>query len=230
MKRLRKRFSGTTIRYFACTEYGGKTFRPHYHLILYNVDLPGDDLTLYKRSKLGYNYYNSKILQDCWSNIVGYDLSGKPIYEPLGYVVVGEVTWASCAYVGRYVTKKVTGEDAEISYDRFNLERPCTMMSRRPGIGHDYIERNRDDFARFGNVYIGLSDNGRNLRSSRYVDSLVYKDNPEALAEVKAKRKEVAIASNKWREEQTSLLYEEMLEVEEAAFVSRIASLRRDIV
>lgn len=36
-KRLRKREKGIKIRYFAVGEYGGKTYRPHYHIILFNT-------------------------------------------------------------------------------------------------------------------------------------------------------------------------------------------------
>ncbi|AXL15358.1 replication initiator protein [Microviridae sp.] len=37
MKRLRKR-NESTIKYYACGEYGTKSFRPHYHAIIFNVD------------------------------------------------------------------------------------------------------------------------------------------------------------------------------------------------
>lgn len=43
MKRLRKMSPKSSvldkISYYACGEYGGKTNRPHYHLIMYNVDV-----------------------------------------------------------------------------------------------------------------------------------------------------------------------------------------------
>lgn len=40
-KRLRKAHPKTsaTIKYYACGEYGGKTNRPHYHVILFNAEL-----------------------------------------------------------------------------------------------------------------------------------------------------------------------------------------------
>jgi hypothetical protein len=39
-KRLRKRHEkGTKIKYYACGEYGGKTYRPHYHIILFGADI-----------------------------------------------------------------------------------------------------------------------------------------------------------------------------------------------
>lgn len=38
-KRLRKRHGkNSNIRYYACGEYGSKTFRPHYHIILFNAN------------------------------------------------------------------------------------------------------------------------------------------------------------------------------------------------
>jgi len=38
MKRLRKA-NEQKIRYYLCGEYGGRTWRPHYHLILFNADI-----------------------------------------------------------------------------------------------------------------------------------------------------------------------------------------------
>ena len=38
MKRLRKR-NKEKLKYYAVAEYGGKTDRPHYHIILFNVDV-----------------------------------------------------------------------------------------------------------------------------------------------------------------------------------------------
>jgi len=42
VKRLRKRVS-RKIRYFSCGEYGARTHRPHYHLIIWGLDLSFKD-------------------------------------------------------------------------------------------------------------------------------------------------------------------------------------------
>lgn len=38
-KRLRKSLPGRKVKYYAVGEYGGKSYRPHYHVILFNVDI-----------------------------------------------------------------------------------------------------------------------------------------------------------------------------------------------
>lgn len=44
VKRLRKNTGCKTIKYYAVGEYGGKSWRPHYHAIIYDVDY--DDINL----------------------------------------------------------------------------------------------------------------------------------------------------------------------------------------
>ena len=66
---------------------------------------------------------------------------------------MGEVTFESCAYVARYVTKKVTGRNAVSHYERvdsgsgevFSLRPEYCTMSRRPGIGTQHFDKYRDE-------------------------------------------------------------------------------------
>lgn len=47
LKRLRKKQDGSgksSIRYYSVGEYGSKTFRPHYHILLFNCSLRPDDI------------------------------------------------------------------------------------------------------------------------------------------------------------------------------------------
>lgn len=78
-KRLRKASSrNIAIKYYAVGEYGGKSYRPHYHIILFNADI--------------------SLIQQAWSK------DGKHI----GAVHYGNqegVCEKSCGYVLKYVTK-----------------------------------------------------------------------------------------------------------------------------
>ena len=55
---------------------------------------------------------------------------------PNGYVRLGTVTEDSCAYVAKYMTKKLRGKSLEskLSIDP-NFQNEFVLMSRRPGIG-----------------------------------------------------------------------------------------------
>ena len=215
MKRLRKKFSDDKIRFFACGEYGGQTKRPHYHAIIFGLHL--DDLVKYKTVKEGdsyYTYYNSDSLQDTWPN---------------GFVVVGQVTWESCAYVARYVTKKLSGEQAEF-YKKFNLVPEFSDMSRRPGIARQFYDEHGKDI--YNNAYINVSTpkGGRKFKPPRYFDRLFDEDFPGALDELKEHRKRTAQGVLESKMKRTNLDPWEILEVEESAFSNKIKKLRRSTV
>ena len=89
LKRLRKN-SGQEIRYYGCGEYGDETFRPHYHLILFGLDLPASDLSFLRQSSAGFPYYRSELIEKCW---------------PHGHSLVCNISWDTCCYVARYCTK-----------------------------------------------------------------------------------------------------------------------------
>ncbi|QCS36671.1 replication initiator protein [Capybara microvirus Cap3_SP_588] len=128
-KRLRSKLDyndNGNVRHFTCSEYGGITQRPHYHSILFGINLT--DLKYYKKTENGDILYTSKLLSDCWQN---------------GFVIVGEVTPESIAYVSRYSLKKQVDE----TYSSYHLsdfrESPKLYMSRRPGIGAPYYEKHQ---------------------------------------------------------------------------------------
>lgn len=75
IKRLRKK--GLKFRYYAVGEYGGKFKRPHYHLILFDID-----------------YEEYEILQNAWYNT--------ETGEIMGTVDYGEVNLASIGYITKY--------------------------------------------------------------------------------------------------------------------------------
>jgi len=87
-----------------------------------------------------------------------------------GAVVCAPVTPASCAYVAGYCSKKIGDPDT------FNI------MSRRPGIGKEWITRYADDVRRAGSVI--LDDGGQSRVPKRYLDWM-----PEELESVKQANK-----------------------------------------
>lgn len=167
MKRLRFHLSKQDIevRFFACGEYGETTHRPHYHVILFGYDFP--DKYFHTISKDGNPYYISPTLEKIWSH---------------GQCLVADVTYETCAYVARYVTKKVTGDAAKDVYEGIQPE--FVNMSRRPGIAKEWFDKYYKDVYPYDEVII----DGRKLRPPRYYDEQFEKLNPERLEIIKDKR------------------------------------------
>lgn len=217
LKRLRRQ-TGQQLRFFAAGEYGSSSLRPHYHLIIFGLEL--DDLVFYKRSSQGFTYYNSATVQKAWSNLDSY---GDRI--PIGYAVVAPVSWETCAYTARYVTKKLTGE-AKDYYERFNIEPEFSLMSRKPGLAYQYFKDHPDIYE---HEYINISTEkgGRKFRPPKYYDNLYDLEEPEKMAEIKSARQKMAAEIQRLKLQKTDLSYLELLAVEEAAFKARISSLER---
>lgn len=178
IKRLRNKY-GEGIRYFGCSEYGSSlnTERAHYHIILFGFFPP--DAKLVKPSPFGGNYFSSRELQALWrTDKKGAD--GK--YHSLGFVSVGEVSYASCAYVARYVQKKLK-RDLGIA----NKNPEFSFMSRRPGIGYNYFKNHCSSLMDTDRIYADI--NGTYLTNScRYFDKLIERIDPDKLQELKQAR------------------------------------------
>lgn len=69
-----------------------------------------------------------------------------------GMIHVGDVTADSTNYVASYVLKKQTGPEAEYLYRRLGQLPEFAVMSRRPGIGAGYVERNSEYVRTHGRV------------------------------------------------------------------------------
>lgn len=164
MKRLRKAV-GTGVRYFHCGEYGEKLGRPHYHACLFNYDFP--DKKLWKKSE-GGDLYVSEKLNELWGR---------------GYCILGAVTFDSAAYVARYITKKITGPNAETHYNGRTPE--YTTMSRRPGIGLEWFKKFRTDCYPSDSVIM----RGKEMRPPKFYDNKFELDFPKEFFKVKANRK-----------------------------------------
>lgn len=198
MKRLRKHY-GDGIRFYCAGEYGERTHRPHYHAIMFNLHI--DDLQVYGKSD-SFTIYESKTLDEIWSE---------------GKVIIAPVTWATCAYVARYVTKKYLGDDKE-KYRFFNMEPECSKMSRKPGIGKRYFEEHSDDIYETYIIMFGDECNSYKFKVPKYFDYLMEKDNSDLVKKHKDNAKKRAKNSLQMQLTNTDLKYLEYLEVQEDNF------------
>ena len=133
MKRLRKSAPGVTIRYFAVGEYGSKTYRPHYHLLLFGE-------------------VSESQIRDAWS---------------FGHVHIGQVTQASIMYCLGYI---VNGKGWQMRHKR---NPPFSLMSRRPGLGHNYLSPAMIEWHRSGRKNYAILD-GSKRHLPRYYKTKIF--------------------------------------------------------
>lgn len=162
MKRLRLERPG--VRFFQCGEYGSLG-RPHHHALLFNCGFP--DAVKWS-GEGGRILYRSAFLESMWVH---------------GFSSIGAVSVESAGYVARYTLKKVTGPEATKYYD--GRVPDYLTMSRRPGIGSAWFDKFKSDvFPSDGVVLQG----GVRVKSPRYYDDKLAREDPELLASLKAKR------------------------------------------
>lgn len=217
MKDLRRyykyHYNHENIRFYACGEYGSKTFRAHYHLIIFN--LPIQDKTKYFLNAEGDQIYHSEIIEKIW---------GK------GLTTVGDVTQKSAEYVARYVLKKIKGKDAAEIYEKLGIEPEFVRMSRRPGIAWQYYEDNKDKIYECDEIITTSRQGiGEKVKPCKYYDRLFDLENPEFMKALKQKRKleaEYALAIQLGK---TSLSKQEYLEMKERKKERQIEKLIRPV-
>ncbi|WNK13490.1 MAG: replication initiator protein [Microvirus sp.] len=167
MKRLRRQ-RPTGLRFFACGEYGETTGRPHYHVLLLNTDFP--DRRLFKRSKTDMDHlYVSSELSDIWT---------------VGNSAIGNVTFESCAYVARYVTKKLSGPAGAMYYAGAGIEPEFATMSLRPAIGGPQFVKYSAEWYKFDAAVL----QGKEVPLPRYYDKLYEVLDPVRYKRVKLDR------------------------------------------
>lgn len=172
LKRLRKAMEPHRFRFFIVGEYGDKSFRPHYHVALFN----------FPTCLRGRTLRNPGSTRPLWEKCCP---SCQMVGRTWGYgdVDLGTLETASAQYVAGYVTKKMTNRQDP----RLNGRDPeFARMSLKPGIGalamHDVastlltfnLDETQGDVPsslRHGNRLLPL---GRYLR--RYLRTLVGKD------------------------------------------------------
>lgn len=226
-KRLRKAFPSCRIRYFGCGEYGPSTLRPHYHIILFGIDF--DDIIEYAKSKTGNIMYTSPTLDRIWSFPPRRGESYSPNIPALaGIATIQPVTWETCAYTARYVTKKLKGPMSQF-YVEHNMEPPFSCMSRRPGIGRQYYDEH-PDLWNYDYINVSTPDGGVKFRPPKYFMKLLEQDDPYSAEAMKEVRKAFALQQSLTLEELSEMEHDEYLNRLEAIQSAKINTLKRSAV
>lgn len=163
----RLRKAGHKARYFAVGEYGSQTFRPHYHIILFGE--VSDDA-----------------INKAWSI---YDRKTKK-HNPIGYTHIGTVTTASIMYCLGYV---VNGKGWKMKNRR---QPPFTVMSRKPGIGSNYLTKEMIEWHKSGRKNYTILD-GEKKHLPRYYKTKIFSKIDLVRVAVRD-QKQVFLNSVKW--------------------------------
>lgn len=145
-------------RFYMGGEYGTLYGRPHYHAILFGIAFP--DKTYHGRTKAGAKIYRSHTLERHWKR---------------GYSSIGDVSFASAAYIARYVMKKRTGDNNKEQYEIIDPEtgeiyfkkKEYNQMSRNPGLGKTWFQRYHNDYIHQDKIRL---KDGREIKPPRYYD------------------------------------------------------------
>ena len=170
-KRLRKEVG--PLRYFSVGEYGDETLRPHYHACIF-----GHDFTTNKvQVRDGANpLWTNETLSKAWGN---------------GLVSVGVLNFVTAQYTASYVTKKLNNERRYRTLDEntgelIELEQPRALMSLRPAIGKEWLDKHGYNVYAHDHVVV----NGRAQKPPKYYDRWLAAKSEIALGMIQEKRKE----------------------------------------
>ena len=161
IKRLRKKLEPHRIRFFGCGEYGDKSLRPHFHLILFDCPLPDlsymfyqevdGDLKQHFRPENSGDLKFSKIIFDAWHH--------------QGQISVAPFSWECASYVAGYCMKKLQPKVKEWYKE---TGRTPEFIRCSQGIGRDGYS---DEVYEHDNIVVG----GHVSSVPRYFDKLFIK-------------------------------------------------------
>lgn len=142
------------IRYFVGCEYTPQNHLPHYHCAVF-----------------GASIWDDRIFKNHVARDGGYSVDCK--FWDKGFVHVGNLEPGSANYVAGYALKKVSGSRNRDFYKNLGITPPRALMSRRPGIGLEFVEKYKDVMLRLGSTTV----DGTVVSLPRYyIDKIGYRD------------------------------------------------------
>lgn len=207
LRQIMKREYGVDgIRFIGCGEYGTEERRPHYHLILFNFNIPVDQL-YEPHLKDGDYSYKCKLIERAWS-----ERKGKAC-ECMGICDVTPATWNTIAYVARYITKKINGKESE---DFYAMQGELKEFFRcSTGIGKGYYDLHKEDIYKYDQILIKNKKGSHWVKPPKYFDDLYEQEEPEKMKQIKQNRKKLQLQQLINKSKLTSLTRWEQLQLEQ---------------
>lgn len=214
IKRIRSRLKVTGGRFFACSEYGDLTRRPHFHCLLFGFPVP--DARSYLPSDAGAvrlpsGTLFSQTFQDAWRDIGGGTVTFRP----------ADVT--NIAYTAGYAIKKLRGlhekEYQQLCEDLGVVPQPRekARMSRRPGIGVPVVlAKNARDLWRTGKIAVPDRDGAHFRNLPRIFERPCIEDAADLIERAKNNRIQYAKNARYMARLQAQCTEERLLEMQEA--------------
>ncbi len=170
------------LRYFFCGERGSKRGRPHYHGLLFGLDMMREEWQPYIATfKDGYPVYSSRVLERIW---------------PFGFNVVGSIDYCAIRYVSKYIVKTIGQEDS-FTLKSIGLGSDFFFNSRRVGrkIHRWYKASARSLFAD-GIVHLPFRGDSIAVPIPHAYDRYIGSFAPDDLEQLKLLRRQYAINSS----------------------------------
>lgn len=186
---------GKKLRFYACGEYGSKSMRPHYHILIFGVHLPEPASDAWRKQLTGYSVYEDKYLESIWKR---------------GNVIVGSCTFESVEYVARYMLKKQKGDD-RFFYMFNHIVPPFTRMSLRPGIGLKYYDEHKEEMYKLDELFLETEKKGLKVKPPLYFDRKFMEEFPDLYDQIKVERSNASVLSMLAQEEASGLPMSQIL-------------------
>ena len=128
------------------------------------------------KTNSGNVLYTSSFLTELWG---------------MGHCTIGKLTYDSCQYVAKYITKKVTGDNAmehyksthNITLEEVPILPEQARMSKNPAIGKRWIEKYYGDT--FRDDYLIIDNKKKPV--PKYYYKWIEKNNPDVYIQIKQK-------------------------------------------
>lgn len=207
----RRELNHTGIKYLACGEYGETNQRPHYHIIIFNCPIPSD--TFYEPRIIDHEYFwRNKIIERYWED---------------GISNISIANWSTIAYVSRYVTKKLYGNNAEDI--RAQKGQIAEFIRVSNGIGKDYWKENKEKILQTDSITIKNHAGVHTTKPPKYFTRLLKTENSEKYEDIKIKRERENFMGQQAKNQMHTYGQLEQLEIMERTKATNTTMLKRTL-